>query len=651
MKRGKGCPHCNYEGTVRVLSYIHKTVEIKPCPYCTEFTKPPVPPPPPSTEERKIPVRVLFIISLFVVAIFFIGWQLFKKQDGTVPPITTLPKTSIPSPIPTQIIYEKTEFQPYPINCIEKSPLEKLEYETKKFPLPVPMIYTGAIVCNLGKVKEGIYEKMGKIYIFNFSSEEEAQQFVSMMEDRYKRSNSDAYPKKDTIGPLDVYFRYSNNGQYRGSFYYYDKYVYYLDLFFSEKDDRRYIQNEFIEKALPKEVKRIIEFNESIENTTSFTPLTSIEPTVKSVGFVDTLVNFVRDIFPYGNKLRCSDGTPYNKCSKNKPYFCDNGTLILRASICGCPADYRVVQDQCEEIPRCSDGTRDGECSKNKPYFCNNGTFILKASLCGCPKDEIALGDTCISKYQTGPASRTFEYVVRGEKGEIEFTVYLGLKNYLSGLPRYYICNPDCPSDSEIQLRFLDDPQQRKMLMNLVNKIKSKTNESDEQVRIAVSLVQKIPYDWEGFQTDSDYIRYPYEVLYDNRGVCAEKSRLLAFTLRELGYGVVLFEYSAENHMAVGIKCPVEYSYKKSGYCFIESTSPTIITDSEGDYIGAGKLSSTPIVIKISDGKSFDSVFEEYNDAKEWNSIYNDNGPILDSYTYSRWVYLVKKYGIEFNNY
>jgi hypothetical protein len=180
--------------------------------------------------------------------------------------------------------------------------------------------------------------------------------------------------------------------------------------------------------------------------------------------------------------------------------------------------------------------------------------------------------------------------------------------------------------------------------------IKSQTSNSDEQARIAVSLVQKIPYDWEGFRTNDLNDRYPYEVLYDNKGVCGEKARLLAFILRDLGFGIVLFNYETESHMAVGIRCPSQYSYENSSYCFIEAAAPSIITDAERDYVGVGKLSSTPSMISINDGKSFDSVSEEYNDVQEWNRINKlseSSGGTLDSYNYYKWQTLVNKYGIE----
>jgi len=36
-------------------------------------------------------------------------------------------------------------------------------------------------------------------------------------------------------------------------------------------------------------------------------------------------------------KPKCSDGTFYDKCSGQKPYFCSGGELVKRCSTCGCP--------------------------------------------------------------------------------------------------------------------------------------------------------------------------------------------------------------------------------------------------------------------------------------------------------------------------
>ena len=44
----------------------------------------------------------------------------------------------------------------------------------------------------------------------------------------------------------------------------------------------------------------------------------------------------------------CSDGTPYGKCSQYKPYFCENGTLVEKCWLCGCPSG--VCVGKCEYV-------------------------------------------------------------------------------------------------------------------------------------------------------------------------------------------------------------------------------------------------------------------------------------------------------------
>lgn len=348
----------------------------------------------------------------------------------------------------------------------------------------------------------------------------------------------------------------------------------------------------------------------------------------------------------------CPDGTPYNTCSPYKPYYCYNGKLVNATNICGLPEQYPFNESKQEPELKCDDGTYYNECSKEKPKYCSNGSLVENASFCGCPYEKTQEGNKCVSIYCAGPVEKQFSYRLKGVVGNISIILYNGLKNYLSNLPRTYSCNPTCPSNKEIYLKYLNEEKQREQLNKLVEEIKKLNEDRDEQARIAVSLVQKIPYDQVSFETNSSYIRYPYEVLFDQLGVCGEKSTLLAFLLRELGFGVALLLYEKEKHMAVGILCPEEYSQYKSSekaYCFIETTEPSIITDNQEKYVGVGKLTSSPEIIEVSNGISFDSVSTEYADAKEYirlNKLADNSGRILDSWSYHRLAYIMNKYGI-----
>lgn len=286
--------------------------------------------------------------------------------------------------------------------------------------------------------------------------------------------------------------------------------------------------------------------------------------------------------------------------------------------------------NQKEEILTCGDDTPYGECSLIKPYFCLEGFLVEKASVCGCPDILTQKGDLCISKYQTDSKNITLKYVLRGEEKEIDFVVYKGLVDYISELPKsIYYPEGEEPSRQDFVLRNINEEEQRELLLPLLIKIQNATKDKNDQVRIAISLVQEIPFGSSGKMValrsqQINYSRYPYEVLYDMQGICGEKSELLAFLLREMGYNIVLFYHKLENHESLGIKCPVEHSLEGTGYCFVETSGPSIITNYQLKYVGGITLSSEPELILISDGDSLARDLYEYKDAKSLIKINNN---------------------------
>jgi hypothetical protein len=195
---------------------------------------------------------------------------------------------------------------------------------------------------------------------------------------------------------------------------------------------------------------------------------------------------------------------------------------------------------------------------------------------------------------------------INGGWQKIQYTVYSGLNDYLASLPREITYSYVAPTAEDFVMRNLNQEEQRQFLLPLVEKIKSMTDNTNDQAEIAVSMVQNIPYDWEGFRTGIITGKYPYEVLYTQTGVCEEKSKLLAFLLRELGFGVVLYDFETEQHMAVGLKC-LKNGFRGSDYCFVETAAPTAIGNSNSDYVGVGKLTSYPEVIKVSNGITYNN--------------------------------------------
>jgi hypothetical protein len=325
--------------------------------------------------------------------------------------------------------------------------------------------------------------------------------------------------------------------------------------------------------------------------------------------------------------------------------------LVVLILIIFLPGFFR--KEQIVQIPICGDSSFYNTCSLIKPYYCSNGTLVQNSSVCGCNglKKE---NDSCSSKYFTNATKIQLTYFLIKEN-KIDFTVYGGAENYLSNVPRaisYF--GEERPSRVDFTLANINEDQQREFILPLVINIENLAKNKDDQARIAVSLVQNIPFGGSGktFKfsgQEINYSRYAYEVLYDQKGVCGEKSELLALLLKELGYGLVLFYYPEENHEAIGIKCPLEKSVLKSGYCFIETSGPSIITDDKMEYQGGITLSSIPEIFLISEGLTFgENNFYEYNDAIEMEKVYGDmrkDGKI-NFFKSAKLIKLREKYGL-----
>ncbi|MEK6827631.1 MAG: hypothetical protein AABX99_04065 [Nanoarchaeota archaeon] len=308
-------------------------------------------------------------------------------------------------------------------------------------------------------------------------------------------------------------------------------------------------------------------------------------------------------------------------------------------------------------VSKCNDGTKNNECTKIKPYFCSNGHLIKNVSFCGCSNFSSVQGNECFSNYQFLPKNITLNYTVDGKSGKIDFVVYGKLSDYLSNLPRYMRDNSNPGSILlNFKLRSLDNEQQNELLAPLVIAIQNLTSDKENQARIAISIVQNIPF---GNSNKTlrfggiilDYYRYPYEVLYDLSGVCGEKSELLAFLLRGIGYESAFIYYAPENHEALGVKCPTKKSLNNTGYCFIETTGPSIITDYQTEYTGIGNLKSTPEIIPVPDGNftfGEKNYFYEYDDAKLFDSIKKRAGDYgtINFIQHLQYQELKKKYGL-----
>lgn len=103
---------------------------------------------------------------------------------------------------------------------------------------------------------------------------------------------------------------------------------------------------------------------------------------------------------------------------------------------------------------------------------------------------------------------------------------------------------------------------------------------SDQVLELATCFIQNIPYDKTRGESvlasgNSDMgEQYPYQTLYRNAGICTDKTYLGSALLKALGYGVAIFVFPSEQHMALGISAPAGYTDFESQYVMMELTTP-----------------------------------------------------------------------------
>lgn len=263
------------------------------------------------------------------------------------------------------------------------------------------------------------------------------------------------------------------------------------------------------------------------------------------------------------------------------------------------------------------------------PLYARSANFSLTSD-----QNNLADLNACGNYSTSDPVTKTFKYVLNGNSGSIDLAMYPGLVNCLAGLHR----DTSCPNCSESQQEDTDDKNmidnipQTQALSDLMNKIEQITPDKNDQARIATSLVQGFKY----ADTEKDDYKYPYKVAFDQAGICNETSKLLLNLYKQLGFGSAMFTFVKENHQAVGIKCDPSYSYKNTGYCFVETTSRAAISDPVGEQM-------MPRINVISDGLTFDAS-QDYKDAQKFDDIYNKKR--LSSADSSELKNLAAKYGI-----
>jgi hypothetical protein len=304
----------------------------------------------------------------------------------------------------------------------------------------------------------------------------------------------------------------------------------------------------------------------------------------------------------------------------------------------------------------CGDGSSFESCSSMKPYYCNSfGQLVSRASVCGCDENFTLKGNSCYSEYYNGSFSNNFKYVLNGENGRLRVVLYEGVMDYLDSLPKgLVLLENETVSRKDFKSQKINPEVQIEALKHLIVEIQNTEKNKDMQAKIAISLVQNIPYSEPeeipifGGRFFGQVSRYPYEVLYDKAGWCEGKSDLMVLLLRELGFSTGFFYFPENNHEAVGIACPKEYSFRNTGYCFVETTGPSMISYSEGPYDYFFELSEDFELVEFSNGTFLSRNIEDYGDAKSFSRINNKLSNLGAISNYDKLIYenIKEKYGM-----
>jgi len=134
--------------------------------------------------------------------------------------------------------------------------------------------------------------------------------------------------------------------------------------------------------------------------------------------------------------------------------------------------------------------------------------------------------------YLQSPKTTSFSYFIDGNRRSIIFTTFGGLSDFFSTRSHSFHYDPD----NGVIMDLLENRVQNEFMLPFIEMIRKRSVTSDDQAKIAISLVQHIPDNGVRYTRTSTDWYYPYETLHNNVGSAADKSVLLAYILNELGY-------------------------------------------------------------------------------------------------------------------
>jgi len=123
----------------------------------------------------------------------------------------------------------------------------------------------------------------------------------------------------------------------------------------------------------------------------------------------------------------------------------------------------------------------------------------------------------------------------------------------------------------------------------------------DEYLELMVAGIQAIPYG----DPDEDTM-LAAEVLARGRGVCTDKSLLLGSLLLHEDYDTVLWVFSTQRHVALGVASDAA-RFHDTGYAFVETTAPSFVGQAAPECRALGPVSRPPAIIALGGERSYGS--------------------------------------------
>lgn len=125
--------------------------------------------------------------------------------------------------------------------------------------------------------------------------------------------------------------------------------------------------------------------------------------------------------------------------------------------------------------------------------------------------------------------------------------------------------------------------------------------DDDEYLELMVAAIQAIPY---GDATERT--KLAEGLIADGRGVCRDKSLLLGSLLVHEGYDTVLWVFSTQRHVALGV-ASADAEFRDTGYAFVETTKPSFVGQAGAAYSAMGPVALPPATIVLGGQRAYGS--------------------------------------------